>query len=374
MKKIIFGAMAAVALLACSKDQVIEQNRANDEITFSVVAENQTKAAAVYCANHMIGEFYVYATHDNAWYFQNDHIKNVDGKWLTEGNTRYWGTGSHDFYAILNGEMTVTGVDKTPETPYVDFTTKADVNDQVDLVYAVATDYTKDMEKAVALNFRHALSQIEFKAKNTNEHIYVVVEGVKVGKAYSTGRFTFPTTSTAEQYVDHDQSGAANPALNTGVWSAWGNQTDYTVEGLDVAVANGETQNLTISVPGTTDEKSEFSKSMLLIPANTTAWTPAARETDYDGTYLAVKCRIYNVAGTAYAASDVQIHTGWAVMPVAFNWEPGKKYIYTFVFGDGNGGYEPDPENPEPVLTPISYTVTVDDFQKGVDSDVNMEY
>ena len=46
MKKIIFGAMAAVALLACSKDQVIEQNRANDEITFSVVAENQTKAAA----------------------------------------------------------------------------------------------------------------------------------------------------------------------------------------------------------------------------------------------------------------------------------------------------------------------------------------
>ena len=51
-------------------------------------------------------------------------------------------------------------------------------------------------------------------------------------------------------------------------------------------------------------------------------------------------------------------------IPVAFNWEQGKKYIYTLVFGEGNGGYEPDPEDPtpDPVLVPITFTVTVDDF------------
>ena len=63
MKKIIFGAMAAAAMLSCAKEQVIEQNRANDEITFSIVAENQTKAAAVYCANNLLPEFDVCATY-----------------------------------------------------------------------------------------------------------------------------------------------------------------------------------------------------------------------------------------------------------------------------------------------------------------------
>ena len=58
----------------------------------------------------------------------------------------------------------------------------------------------------------------------------------------------------------------------------------------------------------------------------------------------------------------------------------GKKYIYTFVFGEGNGGYDggADPDDPspseEPVLTPITYTVTVDDFQKGYDEDVEMKF
>ena len=41
------------------------------------------------------------------------------------------------------------------------------------------------------------------------------------------------------------------------------------------------------------------------------------------------------------------------------------------VFGEGNGGYN---GNGNPVLTPISYTVTVDDFQKGVDADVDMKF
>ena len=104
-------------------------------------------------------------------------------------------------------------------------------------------------------------------------------------------------------------------------------------------------------------------------------------ESPFDGSYLAVNCKIYNVAGEAYnSTSDVCLHSGWAVIPVSFDWKPGKKYIYTFVFGEGNGGYEggEDPDSPTPgvtpVLTPITYTVTVDDFQKGYDEDVEMEF
>ena len=63
MKKIIFTALAASALLSCSKDQVIELNRANDEIEFSIAADNQTKAAQVYCANNLMTEFTVYSSY-----------------------------------------------------------------------------------------------------------------------------------------------------------------------------------------------------------------------------------------------------------------------------------------------------------------------
>lgn len=381
MKRIILGAMAAAALLACSKEQVIEKNRANDEITFSVVAENQTKAAAVYCNNNLLPEFNVSATYTKEgettaqWYFQDDNIKFVEGAWINQTTTRYWADGGTlDFYAIYNGTMNMTAIAETPAAPTVNFTPDTDVTEQLDLLYAVATDRTKtaNSTSGVALNFRHALSQIEFKAKNTNPQLYVEITGVQVGQTPGVGVFIYPSDNTDTNFQDHTQAGTHN--YTTGTWTSE-TPTDYAVSFNTVAVIGGSNPvGLTLS-----SDKDNVANSMLLIPATTTAWTPADGETEYDGTYLAVNCKIYNVAGEEYAESDICLHTGWAVIPVAFDWQPGKKYIYTFVFGQGNGGYEggddPDPDpTPDPVLAPITYTVTVDDFQLGNNSDVEMKY
>lgn len=116
-------------------------------------------------------------------------------------------------------------------------------------------------------------------------------------------------------------------------------------------------------------------KSMLLLPTSslgvngTTAWNPA--NSGFKGSYLAVDCKIYNIEGATFnSATDVKLHDGLAVIPVSFNWEPGKKYIYTFVFGDGNGGYTP---TGDPVLAPVSYQIHVDDFDLVSDTDINMQ-
>jgi hypothetical protein len=400
MKRIIFGAMAAAALLACSKEQVIEQNRANDEISFNIVADNQTRANAVYCANNLLPEFNVAATYTKTgataaqWYFQNDNIKKVSGSWVNQTTTRYWAdNGTLDFYAIYNGDMNLTDVATAPALPTVDFTPADKVADQKDLLYAVATGKKKSDNAPVALNFRHALSQIEFRAKNTNAQLYVVIEGVQVGHTPSTGIFTYPAAATSVNYENHEQN-TSTPVLNTGSWALKTATADYTASFDPVIVAGNKTNPVTVGLTLSNDFNN-VTNSMLLLPTSsleggkTTAWTPAASETDFDGTYLAVNCKIYNVAGASYAESDICLHEGWAVMPVEFAWEPGKKYIYTFIFGEGNGGYDggdpdpdPDPENPDPdpkpsddpVLAPISYTVTVDDFQLGVDSDVTMEF
>lgn len=64
-----------------------------------------------------------------------------------------------------------------------------------------------------------------------------------------------------------------------------------------------------------------------------------------------------------------------AIPVSAITWEQGKKYIYTFIFGEG-GGYVPpteDDDEPEPVLVPISFTVTVDDFIPVNEIEVDMD-
>ena len=97
--------------------------------------------------------------------------------------------------------------------------------------------------------------------------------------------------------------------------------------------------------------------------------------------YFLVKCAIWNVAGDAYENGDVVVwgdestgtlETAWAAIPAAFEWAPGDKYIYTFIFGEG-GGYIPgDNPDPDPTLIPVTFEVSVDDFVV-VENDVDLE-
>ena len=407
--------MAAAALLACSKEQVIEQNRANDEIGFSVVAENQTKAADVYTSGNMMEAFTVSATYtkdgstSTSWYFQNDNIEYKNSAWVnTNEKPRYWSVdGTHDFYAIANGTMTLAGATDKPKV--VDFTPATTVADQKDLLYAVAADKQKSNDP-VTLNFRHALSQIQFKAKNTNSKLYVKISGVQVGQAYGKGTFTYPLTSTTEEDV-------------VGDWTDYDTPTNYTLTFSPVAVAGNSTNPESVALTCTNE------KSMLLIPATTEAWVPergegtegpggggewgnggeddgvypgpggesgdegdggefsmrryrtaSAGASDVTGSYLAVKCQIYNVAGGTYNSdTDVCLYDGWAMIPAKFEWAQGNKYIYTFVFGEGDFGYNagngdtPTTPDGEKVLTTMDYNVKVESFVEPDDeTDMNM--
>ncbi|MEE0974101.1 MAG: hypothetical protein UH853_00135 [Muribaculaceae bacterium] len=67
-----------------------------------------------------------------------------------------------------------------------------------------------------------------------------------------------------------------------------------------------------------------------------------------------------------------------AVFPVKFEWEAGKKYVYTFNFTNGgNAGYEDtdndgEPDN-TPVLVDLNVSVTVDDFTEAENSPFDTE-
>lgn len=382
-----------MAMASCSQDETIGINHDGDEITFNVVTNNATRAENVYCNQHLPGGFYVSAISDGKTYIDKDHVTSSNGKWTNQSGTRYWPETAVDFYAHVNGEASYTWtVEEGKATAkFENFTVNNTVGSQVDLLYAVKKNQSKT-NGTVNLNFRHALSQIVFQAKNTNENLHVEIAGVSVVNVGGTNTFTFPSANT-ETNIDHkDYDTNGNGVYETGEfgsityddsWGTWNALTSgaetYSVDFDKTAVPGN---NTLVSLTTKNDPSKEYnSNAMLLLPQNTTAWDPetnplpgAAGNT---GSYLLVDCAIFNVAGDDYVDGDVCLwgqlqgsewKTKELAIPVAFDWQQGKKYVYTLVFGEGNGGYDPDPEpdpdpeDPDPVLVPITFEIEVDEF------------
>lgn len=383
MKKYYFLAAGLMLMLgSCSQDDVVDVNRDGDEIRFTAVTNGSTRAADIYSPTALPESFQVSAMSQGKVYISDDKIERKGSEapytWENSTGTRYWPEDVVDFYAHVNAGTTFALNNGAPT--FSNFTVASAVGSQVDLLYAVKKGETKETTP-VQLNFRHALSQIVFKARNESENIFVQIKGVKVMNVKGSGNYKFPdsTDPNLDEPSDIDSE-------NRGEWTLTGDNTNYEVDFSLTAVKGSKTNptavNLT-DVLGTT---------LMLMPQTTNAWNPATNP-DPDGstagsattdTYLLVDCVIYNVSGEGSDlpgdnvclwgdGSNGSYTTKELAIPVKFDWKEGHKYTYTLVFGNGNGGYDPDPEdpeNPEPVLVPISFEVTVDEFLDGGNYDV----
>lgn len=385
MKRFFFGAFGLLALASCSNDELTSVNRDGDEIAFSVVTNSATRAADVYCNNNKPSGFNVWATFNGQTYINGDNVQYQGGKWVNTSGTRYWPDGEVSFFAHVNAGDAFNWNGGQPKIE--NFTVGTDVATQQDLLYAVKTA-SKGTDGKAELNFRHALSQIVFQAKNTNPNLYVEISGVSICKVKNQGTFTYPTDDTSDKVGEHNDGASID--YSTQKWGSWSTngtqQYDVTFNAVQL---NGSKTATSVSLTNTNETAKAYDKVMLLLPQSSTKWDVGTNATtgkseDQTGTYFLVKCQIYNVAGTTVnkntdvclwgngGAEDVAI-------PVALNWEQGKKYIYTFVFGDGNGGYDPDPDpddpdpKPTPVLVPITFEVTVDDFVPVGNQDIEMD-
>lgn len=400
MKKFILAvpALLALAAVSCTKSEVLESN--DGEIRFNVVANNATKADAIYCNNNKPSEFTVYAeSSEGKTYINGDKITSPDdgNTWVNESGTRFWPNDlSLDFYAVVNGKIDWNegAAEGTAPASIVNFEVPTDVAAQKDLLYAVKTDQAKtggaDKMDAVALNFRHALSQIVFNAKNTNENLYVEVSGVSIVNVANINTFAFPIADTDDNIDNHDGSYDSTINYNDS-WGKWNTLTPgATVYPVNFGTVKVEGNKTLVDLTTNATIKGEYNtNALLMLPQTSTAWNPETVPSPglggnaSNGSYFLVNCAIYNVSGDSF---DPDLDTPlWAsqaehkqvAIPVAINWEQGKKYIYTFIFGEG-GGYDPedpdpeDPDKPDPVLIPITFEVTVDDFVEVPATDVEM--
>lgn len=360
--KFLMLASAAAMLVACSSDEVVQENIADNEIGFTPVINSATRAQDVTAVG--LDSFTVTAIKSAtaATYFSNvGFVKTT----TTFGSTPkyYWpATEALDFYAYatkrvstpstINSQFTRLSYNQFEVTPSTDW------NNQIDLVYAATKNKTKAANASgVTLNFRHTGAKVRVMVRNTSSTLKFKVSGWKVGFLSPKATFTFDTNTNTDT-----RNAATLPLSFWGSYAAKSAATQYASTFLTREYAPGAT---------TADL---LAGEMILLPQATPtleAYASSADHAPVTNPYIAL-----NVIAVNNDASETLVVGGengasvWATWPLPTNaWEPGK--VYTYVIDLAGGGYHPDNKpgtDPQldPLLDEIKFVeVTVDDWADG---------
>lgn len=179
------------ALAACSRDEVKEIG--NEQlIDFRIAVD--TRATETTTDN--IGSFFVTAIDENgAVYFKDVEYSDTDKDGsFTSSSPVYWPAGgSLKFYAYAPGAAKLSGtvaISNESQT-LTGYTVPADLNNHADFITAYAEGSKAENTAGVGLTFEHRFSQIEVRARNSNQGYVYKVAGVKFGKVASAGSFGF---------------------------------------------------------------------------------------------------------------------------------------------------------------------------------------
>jgi hypothetical protein len=395
MRKIFIAALAAVAMVSCAKDEAVEINK-GEAIGFAATTGRVTRAATIDGIAEF-DQFRVWGFHNNGGkptaLMTNILVSKAKSGWFY-GDSYFWpSVGTCDFYGIYPTvddvkELNPVTVDMTnKQVSYDLYNGDRDYNTPTDWVYAVNVnearrDNQDTQDSKVPMNFRHAMSQIVFQVKNTNSRLKVTIpEGtIDLMCASQKGVYTLPSDDTAIEanYADRVMGSWDVADLSEGGGC-------YTYATIDGTVLNG------ISDCPVADFMAEDG-AMITVPQ-----TVAAYDYRVDGNnekqlaYFRMKVLIEQEdteiwPGYNGTSSSEQVEKGkayWVAIPISAAWEEGKKYTYTFIFGDGAGIVPPgtpgpDDEDPNPVppgtpvLAPINFTVTIDDIVDVDNEDIYM--
>lgn len=309
---------------------------------------------------------YAFDGDGNAFMGKNDtepgwngvEINHTTGKWDYANSTdlKYWpGTVKPlDFYAVnpatFDEQMKIFyGWQINKDKQEIQYTCTDEYGQHngyknIDVMYATAKNQTKDNNAGkVSLVFKHILSQIAFKAKTQDENTKVEIESIVIHNVTSGGTFVMPTEGS------------------TG--TGWTPKEDLK-------------QNFTIGMKSTTATTVDntgtdvFTKPILFVPQPLKKWKTTASIpktiADADAAkecYLEISCKI-SKDGTYPHGTATEFEKLY--VPFEADWQPGKRYVYTLIFG---GGYT---VKGNPVLTPISFEPSVEEW-KDENKDINIQ-
>ncbi|MEQ3126780.1 fimbrillin family protein [Alistipes putredinis] len=378
MKKstVMLGAIFGTLLMGCSDEEIANvETSSRNAIGFNVLSNAaETRATPTTPDNLKNTDFDVFAfTGDGTAFmgkvdteFGHDGVNIVynNGKWdyKNASDLRYWPTGALDFYAFNPGTVsedmmmnymweasgTVQKISYTCIDEYGANTGHANY----DVMYAMAKGQTKDMNNGIVkFNFKHILSQVVFKAKTQYDNMQVDINMIKIHNVKMGGFFTLPAA-----------------ADGTGSWSDL-NDLPSEASGLGKFTVVKDA-NITVE-SNTTATDISTTTPMLNRPQELTAWKVSETGTktkeqadDAKQCYLEIACKIRQNGVYLLGSAD---NYGTIYVPFGDTWKPGKRHIYTLIFG---GGYD---DQGKAVLNPIRFDAETTGWVDADNKDVNVQ-
>ena len=173
----------------------------------------------------------------------------------------------------------------------------------------------------------------------------VDINGVSIHNFQTGGIFTIPE---------------GEPAQNDWKPNGKNQSTGFTVKKVEAG------KNITVTQSKTATEISDG--PMLFVPQKLTKWTvpsTIAAANTAKQSYLKITCKIKQsgafLFGSASEYKDLYV-------PFETDWKPGKRYIYTLIFG---GGYD---ANGNPILKTINFDADVDTWDGDNTKNKDIQY
>lgn len=381
IEKILAVAAVATVFASCSNEEELANvgKSESNAIRFAGISGlSDTRTTPIGTTNLTTTDFDVMAfmSSDNALFMGGKHGSGVSDHgvkivyktsawdYADPDQMAYWPTeGDVDFYAVspaISNDLVLdngfaydmTSVAKTISYRMVDEYNTTGTNH--DVMYAVAKGRNKvnNGTNAVQMNFKHILSQVVFKAKTASSILEVDVENVKIHNFAQSGVFTLPAGEPAEK----------EPTMSN--WSTSPDEAVFTAT-VKLNAANVKTNNAVV-------ELSDMNSPLMMIPQELTKWstsTGAAVSKHVADTkkecYLEISMKLKQ-NDSYLIGSATEYKTVYVPFDNGKGWEPGKRYIYTLIFG---GGYD---DQGEQILSPIKFeAATVDWANASAGADVN---
>lgn len=427
-----------IALSGCQKNEIFENDilKADDgKIRFSSIQNLTTRAAAGHAMGstddlRTLGNFKVvgYGTEGTiagVLYVMAD-VKYNGSTW-EYNNEPYWPQQALNFMAyapmgVTNGtangtdvdaKIAATGVSKPGFTVSNENLATTDPGNSNQLDFVVAKELLKTKENRTMLRFKHALTQINFKAMvikiaNPDDQLQVSIEEVSINNINSVGDFAWNVNPA----IPNPKATATdpNPTMMQNVWSEKGTPVNYSADPSGPFMVSGVGAVGTVANAVRIQNGANDNNSLLMIPQNFNAWNTGTRISENDngdkGAYVKLKAKIWvkrnnnvvmlhgkwnatkagfeeNVADTALLNNLTNWDADVIYIPVSSlgaatndvtnaplgQWVPGRNINYIITFGDrtsgsGGGGWTDNGEDkdPEQVLVPIKFTATLEDW------------
>ena len=375
-------ASAAMSCLgSCSNDDLADAN--SNKLPENAIAFNVTQQGALSRGTetnsgnfqNRIQDFQVWAYFDKSatgtgvtpggLYVGDDHTHGTkvngdsNGAWSYDDVTKqqYWPatTAPLNFQAITPYAHSSFTIENTPDVSdpklahvTANVTVPTAVADQQDIMFAKADGQTRETNsQTVGLNFQHGMSQVVFSGKLASDKIEATVHGIEIHNLHNTGKVGYMGTNAELQ------------AQTTGVAG-----TTFAAGLVDNPVVNSSSQATVLSAAD---------GALFMLPQTVAKWTTTAKnpvptsEADANhNSYLKVTCTVKDKA-----SGVVLVNNGSIYIPLEVNWQQGKKYSYTLVFGQGEQGFKPDGSHDDNLLQ-IKYSVSAENWNAAGNEDLGM--